>query len=134
MDWEEICKTIFTYMKTWSSTPIIFPGQSTKSSGDTWIEFHVLDLSATFVRKSNKTRGQVLCSVGIFSKSENVYSAIAVAKTLNTFLGQHDLFSANYAIRFEELQSGRVLFSGQQDLEKNLQHLPCTVTAVCTEL
>ena len=88
MDWEEILKAIYAYIKTWTTTDIVFPGQAEKPSTESWLEVHDLDMGNDFVRKTNLKRGELLMQIGIFTTSKNVYVVAGLVKALDDFLGQ----------------------------------------------
>lgn len=134
--WAEIYKRIFTYLKTWTETPIVYPMQRVPPSENAWLEVHILDSNEIFRRKTGPAKGEILLQIGVFSRSENIYHGADLSESLAEFLHQKDLFSTNYAIRFGELRISQTIIAGQPkvDLGKVLQHCPCRITATCTEL
>ena len=134
MDWEEIEKAIVVYINTWSTTPVMWPGQSVRPTDTSWIEVHIMTESQTFVRKGDKDRGSLLIQIGIFSRSENVYILSTLYKALSTFLHQKDLKSTNYQIRFGEMSAEPIVWRGSDNIEKDLKYLACTTQASIWEV
>ena len=126
MDWAEIKKTIWTYLDTWTTTSIMWPGQSVRPSGTSWIEVHLLETDEDFRRKTGPDRGTAQLQIGIFSKSENQYVLDDIHDDLSTFLHQKDLISTNYQIRFGELTAVNVPWKEDENIEKILQYRACT--------
>ena len=130
MDWSEIKKAVFEYMETWTETSIVWPMQSVKPTADRWIEIHIIDNNEDFRRKNNAQRGMLLLQIGIFAKDENQYALDTLYSELSDFLGQHDICSDNYSIRFQNLGATDVPWSrGKNHVENIVQFRAVTIEA-----
>ena len=127
MDWTTVKKAIVTYLATWSTSAIMYPGQSVRPTSTDWVEIHWLDHQEDFVPGNDSPRGYLLLHVGLFSKSENIYATDILQKELSAFLHQKDLKITGYMLRFGELSGTQIPWRGTENIEKEIQYRACSI-------